>query len=212
MTVPPKIGVRELRHYLSRPVWTRDALMRRDFQLANIAHRAELGGSGTFTLIDFLNQQFDRGVTWEDAAWLRGVWDGPLVIKGVLTADDAQRAADIGATAIMVSNHGGRQLDAAAAPISCIAEIRNRVGSSVELIVDGGVRRGTHVLKALALGADACSIGRPYLYGLAAGGQAGVERALGLLKEEMLRGAALLGCRSISEITIDKVRAVRPCH
>lgn len=209
MTIPPRIGFKQLRHYLSRPAWSCAALLRRDFQLANITHRADLGALGTFRLIDFLNQQFDRGVTWDDVAWLRGIWDGPLVIKGVLTPDDAQRAVDAGATALMISNHGGRQLDAVAAPVSCVSQIRNRVGEAIELIVDGGIRRGTHVLKALALGANACSIGRPYLYGLAAGGQAGVERALGLLQEELLRGMALLGCRSIQEVTIDHVRAVR---
>lgn len=209
MTIPPRIGLKQLQHYLSRPGWSCDAILRRDFQLANIAQRTDLGELGTFRLIDFLNRQFDRCVTWDDVAWLRGIWDGPLVIKGVLTPDDAQRSVDAGATALMISNHGGRQLDAVAAPVSCVSQIRSRVGEAVELIVDGGIRRGTHVLKALALGASACSIGRPYLYGLAAGGQAGVERALGLLQEELLRGMALLGCRDINEVTIDRVRAVR---
>lgn len=208
MTIPPRIGFKQLGHYLSRPAWSCDALLRRDFQLANIAHRADLGALGTFRLIDFLSQQFDRGVTWDDVAWLRGIWDGPLIIKGVLTADDAQRAVDAGATALMISNHGGRQLDTVAAPVSCVSQIRSRVGEAIELIVDGGIRRGTHILKALALGANACSIGRPYLYGLAAGGQEGVERALGLLQEELLRDMTLLGCRNISEVTIDHVRPV----
>jgi len=208
MTIPPRIGLRQIGHYLSRPTWTRDAVSQHDFQLANITHRAELGGSGTFKLIEFLNQQFDRAVTWKDVEWLRGIWDGPLVIKGILSSADAQQAVNAGASAIMISNHGGRQLDAAAAPISCVCEIRSQVGDDIELIVDGGIRRGTHVLKALALGANACSIGRPYLYGLAAGGQAGVERTLGLLRDELLRGAALLGCRNVREITTDRVRTI----
>lgn len=208
MTIPPRVGLKQFLHYLSRPAWSCDALLHRDFQLANIAHRRDLGGANTFRLIDFLSRQFDRSVTWDDVAWLREIWDGPLVVKGVLTADDAQQAVDAGATAIMISNHGGRQLDAAAAPADCIAEIRARVGDTVELIVDGGIRRGTQVLKALALGANACSIGRPYLYGLAAGGQAGVECALGILRDELLRGLALLGCRHVDEISADHVRAV----
>ena len=110
----------------------------------------------------------------------------------------------------MISNHGGRQLDAAPAPIDCVAAIRDAVGDRLELIVDGGVRRGTHVLKALALGANAVSIGRPYLYGLASGGQAGVERALGMLKSELERSMALLGCRTIAEIGTGHVRRVGP--
>ena len=209
MTVPPRLRWGQLRHYLARPGWSIAALHQRDFQLANVGHRPELAGSGAVRLIDYIQQQFDRGVTWEDVAWLRGLWDGPLVVKGVQTAEDARRAVAAGATAIMISNHGGRQLDTTPAPVTCLSEIRAQLGADVELIVDGGIRRGTHVLKALALGATACSIGRPYLYGLAAGGQAGVERALALLRAEMLRDMALVGCRRIDELTPDRVRPVR---
>ena len=133
-------------------------------------------------------------------AWLVEQWGGPFVIKGLQSADDAKRAVQVGASALMISNHGGRQLEGTPAPVDCVAPIRDAVGDKLELIVDGGIRRGTHVLKALALGANACSIGRAYLYGLASGGQPGVERVLGLLKNELDRSMALLGCRTIGEI------------
>jgi L-lactate dehydrogenase (cytochrome) len=160
------------------------------------------------SLISYINDQLDRTVTWDDAAWLAEQWDGPFVIKGLQTAEDAKRAVDAGASAIMISNHGGRQLESAPAPVDCIVPIRAAVGDSLELIVDGGVRRGTHIIKALALGANACSTGRGYLWGLSAGGQKGVERALELYRSELLRDMALLGCTKISDINAEFVRHV----
>jgi len=162
----------------------------------------------TMSLVEYINGQFDRTVSWDDVAWLAEQWGGPFVIKGLLSADDARRAVDAGASAVMISNHGGRQLDATPAPVDCVARMRDTVGERLELIVDGGIRRGTHVIKALALGANACSIGRAYLYGLAAGGQAGVEHALNILKTELERDMALLGCRSVEEIGSHHVRRV----
>jgi len=128
------------------------------------------------------------------------------LIKGLQSVDDAKRAVDSGATGIMISNHGGRQLESTAAPVDFVAEIRDAVGDRLELIVDGGIRRGTHIVKALALGANACSIGRPYLYGLAAGGQAGVERAIGLLKAEVERSMALLGVNDVNALNASHLR------
>ena len=151
-------------------------------------------------LIEYVNSQFDRTVTWRDVEWLRSQWAGKLVIKGILSPADAARARDCGIDAAMISNHGGRQLDCAPAPLDMLQPIRQRVGSELELIVDGGIRRGTDIVKALALGADACSIGKAYLYGLAAGGQAGVARAIELLHAELTRAMALLGCARISDI------------
>jgi len=209
MTMPPRFGLKSLWSFATHPEWAINVIRHRDFQLANVAHRVDAIGSGTTSLVQYVNEQFDRTVNWDDAAWLAEQWPGPFVIKGLQTADDARSAVEIGASAIMISNHGGRQLDAAPAPIDCIAPMRDAVGDAVELIVDGGIRRGTHILKALALGANACSIGRPYLYGLAAGGQAGVERVLGLLREELKRNMALLGCNSIKEVTADRVRPVQ---
>ncbi len=148
----------------------------------------------------YVNSQFDRSISWKDVEWLASQWDGPLVVKGIQTVGDARKAVDAGATAVMLSNHGGRQLETAPAPVDCIAPIADALGDRLEIICDGGVRRGTHVIKALALGATACSIGRGYLFGLAAGGQRGVEHALGLLRAEFERGMALLGCNSVRKL------------
>ncbi len=208
MVLPPRFSLKSFASFATHPRWAFHLLKNPDFQIANVVHR--VGKLGTVSLIDYVNGQFDRTVTWDDVAWLVKQWGGPFVLKGIQSPADAKRAVDVGATAIMISNHGGRQLDAAPAPIDCVAAIRDAVGDRLELIVDGGVRRGTHVLKALALGANAVSIGRPYLYGLASGGQAGVERALGMLKSELERSMALLGCRTIAEIGTGHVRRVGP--
>lgn len=200
MTMPPKITPKNFFSYGTSFEWLFNLMLKPDFKLANVVHRVDALGAGAMGLIDYVNSQFDRSVTWDDCAWLAEQWDGPFVIKGLQSPADAQRALDIGASALMVSNHGGRQLNGAPAPIDCIAPIRDAVGDQMQLIVDGGVRRGTHIIKALAQGADACSIGRPYLYGLAAGGQAGVEHALALLKAELERSMALLGVSSIADI------------
>ena len=200
MTMPPKVNRHNFFSYATRWEWLFHLLRDPNFKLANVAHRVDALGSGAMALIDYVNSQFDRSLTWDDAAWLAEQWDGPFVIKGMTTPEDAKKAVEIGASAAMLSNHGGRQLDATPAPFDCIAPIRDAVGDKLELIVDGGVRRGTHILKALAMGADACSVGRAYLYGLGAGGQAGVERALTLLKEEIERDMMLLGVKSVSEL------------
>jgi len=200
MTMPPRFGVRSLWSFATHPAWAFNFLLKPDFRLANVAHRVDALGGGAMGLIDYVNSQFDRTLTWKDAEWLAGEWAGPFVIKGTQSAEDAQRARDIGATAIMISNHGGRQLDGAPAPIDCINSIRDAVGNDLELIVDGGIRRGNHIVKAIALGADACSVGRPYLYGLAAGGEDGVSRAIEILKTETERTMALAGCNDVAKL------------
>ncbi len=200
MTMPPRFSLDSLISFLLHPEWGLNFLRHPKCELANISHRNNKADSTATSLVNYVNGQFDRSLTWDDAAWLAEQWDGPFVIKGLQSPEDAQRAIDVGATAIMVSNHGGRQLDSTPAPIDCIAPIRDAVGDKIELIVDGGIRRGTHVIKALAEGANACSIGRPYLYGLAAGGQEGVERAINLLKTETERSMALLGCNAAAKL------------
>jgi L-lactate dehydrogenase (cytochrome) len=200
MHMPPRFGLRSLLSFALHPRWSIRYLLNPEFKLANVAHRVDALGKGSMGLIDYVNSQFDRSVTWKDAEWLVQLWDGPRVIKGLQTVEDAKLARDIGAKGIMVSNHGGRQLETAPAPIDCIADIADAVGDELDIICDGGVRRGTHIIKALAMGAKACSFGRPYLYGLAAGGHDGVMRALSLMKAELERDMALLGCRSIAEI------------
>ncbi|MDA5192844.1 alpha-hydroxy acid oxidase [Govanella unica] len=205
MTMPPRFTLGSLMSFAMSPHWTWNFLRSPDFALANVVHRVDALGGGSMGLVDYVNSQFDRSVTWDDAAWLAREWGGPFVIKGLQSPADAKRAVEIGASAIMISNHGGRQLDSAPAPVDCIRPIRDAVGDQLELIVDGGVRRGTHVLKALALGANACSFGRPYLYGLAAGGKAGVDRVLMLMRAELERSLALMGKTSVGDLGPDDV-------
>ena len=206
MTMPPRFTMKSLFSFFTHLNWSFNLLLHPDFRLANVVHRVDALGKGAMGLIEYVNGQFDRTVTWDDAARLIQQWGGPFVIKGVLTAEDANRAREIGATALMISNHGGRQMDGVPAAIDCLAPIRDAVGSDMELILDGGIRRGTHILKALALGADAVSIGKAYLYGLAAGGQKGVELALQILKDELERDMALMGCGTIQELSTEFVK------
>lgn len=208
MTMPPRITVKNFFSYAMSFDWLLHLAMDPDFKLANVAHRVDALGAGAMGLIDYVNSQFDRTITWDDAAWLVEQWDGPFLVKGIQSVADVKRAKDIGASGVMVSNHGGRQLEGAPAPVDCIPALRDAVGDDFELIVDGGIRRGTHIVKALALGANACSIGRPYLYGLAAGGEKGVMRSLEILKSEVERSMALMGTSSIGEINRSHVRTV----
>ncbi|WP_414902380.1 alpha-hydroxy acid oxidase [Sphingomonas flavalba] len=200
MTMPPRFGLGSLWSFATHPYWSLHMLLHPGFKLANVAHRVDALGTGAMGLIDYVNSQFDRSVTWDDVEWLRAQWDGPLVLKGILSPADARRAHAVGADALMISNHGGRQLDGAPAPADLLRPIRDQVGSSMQLVMDGGIRRGRDVVKAIALGADACSIGKAYLYGLAAGGQAGVEHVLGLLRAEIWRTMTLLGCASVDAV------------
>ncbi len=200
MSMPPKWTLTSLNQFAMRPHWSLNALFRCRFELANFRDAAKGVAAASQQALEYVNSQFDRTVTWKDAQWLATKWNGPFAIKGILSVDDARRALDIGASAIWLSNHGGRQMDGIPAPIDCLAAIRAAVGDKIEIILDGGVRRGTHILKALALGANACAVGRPPLYGLAAGGSAGVTRALEILHSELERDMALLGCRTLKDI------------
>ncbi len=199
MTAPPKFTLSSVFNFALHPRWLLNFALHPEFQMANVVHKVE-DLSGDTSIIEYVNSQFDRSITWDDAAWLAEQWGGPFVIKGLMSVEDAVRARDIGASAIMISNHGGRQLDSTPGAVDRLPPIRDALGDDLELIVDGGIRRGTDVIKALALGATACSIGRPYLYGLAAGGQKGVERVLTLLREEIERDMTLLGVSKISDI------------
>jgi L-lactate dehydrogenase (cytochrome) len=198
--VPPKFGVKSLLSYAWHLPWSIRAILKPGFDMVNVTSSPGVSKEISKGVMEYVNSQFDRSINWQDVEWLASHWDGPLVIKGIQTVADARKAADAGATAVMISNHGGRQLEAAPAPVDCIAPIADALRDRLEIICDGGIRRGTHVLKALALGANACSIGRGYLYGLAAGGQEGVEHALGLLKSEVERSMALVGCDAIHKL------------
>ncbi len=209
LSLPPRLSLQSLASFAAHPAWAVQALSGATFDFANVSHRTDLLAEGPMSLFDYIDRQFDRTLTWTDVEWLAAAWGGPLAIKGLMTPDDARRAESSGATAVMVSNHGGRQLDGAPAPIDQIAPVAEAVGGRLEIICDGGVRRGSDIVKALALGATACAIGRPYLFGLAAGGEAGVARALALLRAEFERTLVLAGIPDIAAIGERNVRRGR---
>ena len=204
--VPPKLKVRSVLSYLRHLPWTIRAIVDGGFDMVNVTSSPGVSTEINEGVMAYVNSQFDRTLGWKDVEWLASQWDGPLVIKGIQTVADARKAVDSGATAVMLSNHGGRQLESAPAPVDCIAPIADALRDKLEIICDGGVRRGNHVVKALALGANACSIGRGYLFGLGAGGQRGVEHALGLLKAEVERTMALAGCNSVEKLSEEYVQ------
>lgn len=205
LVMPPKLTAKSLLSFAMHPQWAWNYLKGDKFELANLAQRLSRSEQDLVSVMGYVTEQFDRGVVWRDAEEIIAQWGKPFAIKGIMSVADAKRAVDIGASAIMLSNHGGRQLEGCVAPFDVLPKIADAVGGQIEIIVDGGIRRGTHVLKALALGANACSIGRSYLFPLAAGGQAGVERALGLLKSEIERDMILMGCQSLKDLDRDKV-------
>ena len=199
---------RALLSVLRHPGWLYRVTLGKQLELVNVTHRDGDDKFSDMSVQEYIDSQFDRSLTWRDVEWLRSQWDGPLIIKGVQTVADCRNAANAGATAVMLSNHGGRQLESAPAPVDCIADVADALHDRLEIICDGGIRRGTHIIKALSLGATACSIGRAYLFALAAGGQAGVERALGLIRAELERGMALLGCSDVKALGAPFVRRV----
>lgn len=200
MTTPPKLTLRSLISFAVHLSWTMNYLLRENFDLPNVSPYTKEGTSITTSIVDYFNNQIKRSIDWDDAANMIEEWGGPFAIKGVMSVDDAKRSVEAGASAIIISNHGGRQLDGSRAPFDQLAAIVDAVGGQIEIIVDGGIRRGTHVLKALAMGATACSGGRMYLYALAGAGTAGVDRAMQLLRDEIERDMLLMGCRSLAEL------------
>jgi L-lactate dehydrogenase (cytochrome) len=197
LTVPPKLTPASLLAFASHPGWCLGYLRGDDFTLPNVPG-AKAGDVST--LAAYFAQRMERHISWERIERLARQWGGPFAIKGLQAVDDARIAAQVGCTAVIVSNHGGRQLDGGAATIDLIADMADAVADRLELILDGGVRRGAHIAKALAMGARACMAGRPYLYGLSAFGAAGVERVLELLRAELERTLGLLGCPSIDDL------------
>ena len=204
-TTPPKLTLGSLLSFALHPGWTINNLIHEKFKLANIVHMTQKGTSIDKSVIDYINEQFDPAMNWKDAEYCVKKWNGPFALKGVMSVEDAKKAIDIGCTAVMISNHGGRQLDGSRAPFDQLAEIVDAVGDKIEVILDGGVRRGTHVLKALCLGAKACSFGKGYLFALAAGGQKGVEKILENMKTEINRDMKLMGCKNVGELNRSKL-------
>jgi isopentenyl diphosphate isomerase/L-lactate dehydrogenase-like FMN-dependent dehydrogenase len=199
-TIPPRITLNNAFGTLRCPSWLWSTWRGPRVTFANVTSPRASGGLSPFALSPFVNSLFDPTVTWKDLAWMRRLWKRPLAVKGVMCADDARLAVEHGADAVIVSNHGGRQLDSAPGALDVLPEVVEAIGSRAEIILDGGIRRGTDMAKALALGARACMIGRPYLYGLGAAGQAGVADAIRILATELRRAMALMGCKRIADL------------
>lgn len=205
-TTPIRLSVRSLLSFASHPAWTFNHFTHERMELSQLKDYVREGTNVAISVADYFNTMLDQSMDWDAAEEVARYWDGPFALKGVMSVADARRAVDIGATAIMVSNHGGRQLDGSRSPFDQLAEIVDAVGDRMDVICDGGIQRGTHVLKALSVGAKACSGGRAYLYALAAAGQPGVERALGQLRNEIERDMKLMGCRCIAELDRENLR------
>ena len=204
-TTPPKLTLKSLVSFATHPMWTINYLTHEKFQLPNVSNFVKKSSSIAKGVMEYINEQYDPAMSWKDAEYCIKRWGGPFALKGVMSVEDAKRAVDIGATAIMLSNHGGRQLDGSRAPFDQLERIVDAVGGKIEIIVDGGIRRGTHVLKALSLGATACSFGKGFLFALSAGGQKGVEIMLQRMREELRRDMILLGKKNIGDLSKDNL-------
>jgi L-lactate dehydrogenase (cytochrome) len=199
MTVPPKVTVANVIDVATKPRWAWSILNGKRKNFGNISGHVA-GMESVSTLSQWIGQQFDPTLSWKDLEWIRSIWPGKIVLKGILDVEDAKIAASLGVTAIVASNHGGRQLDGAPSSISQLGRIVDAVQGKTEVIFDGGVRSGQDVLRALAYGASSCMIGRAYIYGLGAGGQAGVTKAIEIIRDELDVSMALTGIRSVREI------------
>ena len=205
-TSPPRLTLSSLVSFALHPRWASNYFTHEKFELPQLKDHVKEGSSVAISVVDYFSTMLDQSMNWDDAEAVRKNWGGEFCLKGVMSAADARRAVDIGATAIMVSNHGGRQLDGSRSPFDQISEIVDAAGDKLDVICDGGIRRGTHVLKALAAGAKACSGGRMYLYALAAAGQPGVEKALGNMRTEIERDMKLMGVTKVSDLSRENLR------
>ena len=204
--IPPQLGLKSLIDFTLHPSWLWGYFTSKKFDLPQLKNHIKEGSDISISLRDYFSEMIEQSISWKDAESISKKWNGHFCIKGIMSAEDAKKAIDVGANSIMVSNHGGRQLDGSRSPFDQLSEIVDTVDNEIEVILDGGIRRGTHVLKALACGAAACSGGRMYLYGLAAGGQKGVEKCLSNMKNEIDRGMRLMGVKNISELNKGMLR------
>jgi L-lactate dehydrogenase (cytochrome) len=199
-SLPPTLGARTFLDGALHPGWTWTFVRSDPIRFANVVGRDVGDGASPVTLSDYINTQFDQALSWADVDWLRSVWDGPLVLKGIQTIEDAVLAAERGVDAVALSNHGGRQLDGAPATLPLVAPVADAVGDRVEVICDGGVQRGSDIAKAVAAGATAAMAGRAYLYGLGAAGERGVDRVLSWFHADLVRTMSLLGAARITDL------------
>ncbi|MEM8802016.1 MAG: alpha-hydroxy acid oxidase [Pseudomonadota bacterium] len=204
-SIPFRLTLGGMIQFAMKPMWGINYVTHERFRLPQLEDHVDMGG-GASSIGGYFTEMLDPSMSWDDAAEMVAEWDGQFCLKGIMTADDARRAADIGCTGVVLSNHGGRQLDGSRTPFDQLAEVVDAVGHRLDVMMDSGVQRGTHVLKALSLGAKAVGIGRGYLYALAAAGQPGVERALGLLRDEIERDMKLMGVTNVQELGRDNLR------
>ena len=204
-TLPPKMGLDTMLEGMIRPGWSLRFAFAEPISFANVAGNTDIDGSTAVDLAAFMNEQFDPTLSWEDVAWMRSLWDGPVLVKGIQSVADAVIGRDEGLDGIVLSNHGGRQLDGAPGIIDLVQPVADAVGGDLDIVCDGGIRRGSDIVKALALGATSCMIGRAYLYGLAAAGEEGVDWVIEHLHTGMKRDMALCGAAGVSELTPDLI-------
>jgi L-lactate dehydrogenase (cytochrome) len=203
--IPFKLTLGGMLQFAIKPRWAANYLTHEGFKLPQLDQHVDMSG-GAMSIGRYFTEMLDPSMNWDDVAEMVQFWDGQFCLKGVMSVADARRAAEIGCTGIVLSNHGGRQLDGSRAAFDQLAEVVDAVGDQIDVMMDGGVQRGTHVLKALSLGAKAVGVGRFYLFPLAAAGQAGVERALELMRAELERGMKLMGCTSLSQLSRENLR------
>lgn len=203
--IPFKLNLAGMMQFALKPAWAINYFTHEGFKLPQLDEHVDMGG-GTMSISRYFTEMLDPSMTWDDVAEMVKLWPGPFCLKGIMSVEDAKRAVEIGCKGIILSNHGGRQLDGSRAAFDQLAEIVDAVGDRIDVVMDGGVQRGTHVLKALSLGAKAVGVGRYYLFPLAAAGQAGVERALEQMRIEIERGMKLMGCTSIEQLTRQNLR------
>ena len=206
-TIPMRLNLAGISQFALKPAWGINYLLRGGFKLPQLDEHIDMRGN-TLSIARYFSELLDPQLNWQDVEEMIALWQGPFCLKGISCVQDARKAADVGCAGIVLSNHGGRQLDGAISPFDLLAEVVDAVGDKVDVMLDSGVQRGTHVIKALALGAKAVGIGRAYLYPLAAAGYPGVERALRLMKEEIERDLRLMGCGSVSELSREHVRFI----
>lgn len=205
-TSPPRLTPSSIMSFAIKPRWALNYFLRDSFELSQLKDYVDEGTNIQLSVSDYFTNMLDQSMSWDTAAEIKQKWAGTFCLKGIMSVEDAKRAVDIGADAIMISNHGGRQLDGSRSPFDQLAEIVDAVGGQIEVICDGGIRRGSHILKALSLGATACSGGRLYLYALAAAGQAGVEKSLGNFQAELERDMKLMGAKTVGDLSRGNLR------
>ena len=205
-TSPPKLTLESILSFASHPMWAWNFFTKEKFDMPHLSGHVTAGTNLAVSVGDYFSTMLDQSMNWSDAEKLCQQWNGQFALKGIMSVEDAKRAVDIGCTGIMVSNHGGRQLDGSRAPFDQLAEICDAVGDQIDVVCEGGIQRGTHILKALSVGAKCCSIGRYYLYALAAAGQAGVERALNQLAAEVERDMKLMGATKVDQLSRSNIR------